>query len=157
MTEWRTLPEFPKYEITDDGDVRNRETRKMLNETQNKRTGAWSYCLRFNNGKNTHRSCWSLIYSAWPELKPAEPEKPEPVASTRSYVKRGLWTVIPDYPTYQLHPDGIVRYTVSKRFRKTELRNEVEMVLLHNEDGSTWRSINGLLFEVFNSAKDEAA
>lgn len=157
MVEWRVLPEFPKYEITDEGDVRNRETKKKLNESENKKTGAWSYCLRYNNGKTTHRHYEGLIYSAWPELKPAVAEQSPRVKSTRSYAKRGLWEDIPDYPRYQLHPDGIVRYKVSKRFRKTEDRNEVEMVLLHNEDGSSWRSINGLLFEVFNTAKDEAA
>lgn len=155
MTEWRVLPEFPKYEITDDGDVRNRDTRKLLNETQNKRTGVWSYSLRRNDGTNTHRGCWSLIYSAFPELKPVK--EPEPVKSTRSYSKRNQWADIPDFPRYEIHPDGKVRYRVSKRFRKTEMNGEVEMVVLLNEQGSHRRSINGLLFEVFNTAKDEAA
>lgn len=66
--EWRTLPEFPDYQITSDGDVRNRWTRKPLKESQNKRTGAWHYTL-WRNGKKTSRNFWGLIYSAYPELK----------------------------------------------------------------------------------------
>lgn len=156
MIEWRVLPEFPKYEITDDGDVRNRETKKKLNEIQNKRTGAWSYCLRYANGKNTHRAYEGLIHSAWPELAPAKKEKP--VKKVRPYGQGVGWTDIPDFPKYQVHPDGKVRYKAARRFRKTEMRHGVEMVLLyaeHAKDGH-WRSINGLLFEVFNTVKEAA-
>lgn len=115
--EWRTLPEFPKYEITDDGDIRNRNTRKRINETQNGHTGAWSYCLRREDGTTTHRAYEGLIYSAWPELEPA-PEKPaEPKKKPRRYSSRGGWKDIPGYSRYQFHADGIVRYKVGKGFR----------------------------------------
>jgi len=114
---WRVLPEFPKYEITDDGDVRNRESKRRINESQNGRTGAWSYCLRREDGTTTHRAYEGLIYSAWPELKPAEEAPKEPVRKPRRYASRGGWKEIPGYSRYQFHAEGIVRYKVGKRFR----------------------------------------
>jgi hypothetical protein len=154
MTEWRTLPEFPDYQITEDGDVRNKWSFETVNETQNKNTGAWSYPLRRANGKSTHRAYWGLIYSAFPELKPEE--APKPKKSTRSYSKRNQWRDIPDFPRYQIHPDGIVRYKVSKRFRKSNT-DHVEYVLLRNDEGEHRRTINGLLNEVFPAAKEAVA
>ncbi|QFG14444.1 HNH endonuclease [Arthrobacter phage Sloopyjoe] len=131
--EWRTLPEFPKYEITSDGDVRNKWTKKQLNEVENKRTGAYSYSLRREDGSSTCRAYEGLIYSAFPELKPEEPAKPE--KSTRSYSKRGLWVDIPGFPTYQAHPDGIVRYRISKRFREIHIQGDRKYVKLIDEYG----------------------
>lgn len=113
--EWRTLPEFPKYEITSDGDVRNKWTKKKLNEVENKRTGAYSYSLRREDGRSTCRNFWGLVYSAYPELAPKQTVK---VLSTRSYAKRNQWVEIPGYPKYEAHPDGYVRYKAGKRHRK---------------------------------------
>lgn len=157
MTEWRTLPEFPDYQITDDGDVRNKHSHETVNETQNKNTGAWSYPLRRANGRSTHRAVWGLIYSAYPELKPEE--KPKEEKSTRSYVKRNQWKDIPDFPTYQLHPDGIVRYKASKRFRKAlkDVTDKLDYVMLINDSGTHRRTIKRLLSEVFPAAKEEEA
>lgn len=45
-TEWRTIPGFPKYQITPDGDVRNKRTGRLLAETHNQRTGAYYYVLK---------------------------------------------------------------------------------------------------------------
>lgn len=145
--EWRTLPEFPKYEITSDGDVRNKWTKKKLKETENKNTGAWAYSLRKNDGTSTQRNFWGLIHSAWPELAP-EP-KVEPVKSTRSYSKRGLWKDIPGFPTYQAHPDGLVRYKVSKRFRKIMEDHHGHHVILFNDDGEQRKSIRWVLRHTF--------
>lgn len=133
MSEWRTLPEFPGYEITSDGDVRNKWTKKQLNEVENKRTGAYSYSLRRPDGRSTCRNFWGLVYSAFPELKPEEPAKPE--KSTRSYSKRGLWVDIPGFPTYQAHPDGLVRYRISKRFREIHIQGGRKYVKLIDEYG----------------------
>ena len=62
---WRTIPEFPKYQITPDGDIRNRRTGKLLTEHQNQTTGAWAYTLRktMPGGrlKNYTRNYQSLI------------------------------------------------------------------------------------------------
>jgi hypothetical protein len=114
--EWRTLPEFPKYEITSDGDVRNKWTKKKLNEVHNKKTGAYSYSLRREDGSSTCRNHWGLVVSAFPEY--SEKKVVQVEKSTRSYAKRNQWVDIPGFPTYQAHPDGLVRYKVSKRHRK---------------------------------------
>lgn len=88
---WRVLPEFPLYEITEQGDVRNRDTLKTLKEVENPKTGAFYYCLRKRNTSSTYcRNFWGLVYSAFPELD-------------------GTWADIPGYPGYQVNPDGEVR------------------------------------------------
>lgn len=69
MSEWRVLPEFPNYEITDDGDVRTIKTGRILQESQNKETGSWFYSLRREDKSSTQRHFWGLIYSAYPELE----------------------------------------------------------------------------------------
>lgn len=73
LTEWRRIPEFPKYQITPDGDVRNTRTGKLLTEVQNKTTGAWSYTLRktMPDGrlKNYTRNYRTLLLSAYPEMR----------------------------------------------------------------------------------------
>jgi len=68
--EWRTIPEFPKYEITQDGDVRNRRTGRLVNEHQNPVTGAWAYTLvKQERGrlKNYSRNYTSLVRDAYTE------------------------------------------------------------------------------------------
>lgn len=73
LTEWRRIPEFPKYQITPDGDVRNQRTGKLLTEVENQRTGAWSYTLRklMADGalKNYTRNYRTLLVSAYPETR----------------------------------------------------------------------------------------
>ncbi len=119
MSEWRTLPEFPKYEITSDGDVRNRETWKQLNEIENKKTGAYSYSLRRNDGSSTCRHYEGLIYSAWPELKPA-PKTVKPKVKVKRAPRRKMddWRDIPGFPRYQISKDGILRYKSNKQLIK---------------------------------------
>ncbi|QFG09181.1 hypothetical protein PBI_SPORTO_76 [Arthrobacter phage Sporto] len=67
--EWRTIPGFPKYEMTEEGDVRNRDSKYLLKEIENKNTGAFSYCLHIGWGNvTTHRNFWGLVYLTFPEL-----------------------------------------------------------------------------------------
>lgn len=148
MSEWRTLPEFPKYEITSDGDVRNRWTKKKLKEIENKTTGAWHYSLRKDDGSSTCRNFWGLVYSAWPELKPAEPVA-EPAAPRGSYARRGMYVAIPGYPKYEIHPDGKIRYSKTRRPRPTEMDGDVEYAMLFNEEGSVRRKVSDILLAVF--------
>ena len=65
LTTWRTIPEFPKYQITPDGDIRNRRTGRLVNEHQNPVTGAFAYTLRklMPDGrlKNYSRNYTSLV------------------------------------------------------------------------------------------------
>ena len=71
LTEWRTIPEFPKYQITPDGDVRNERTGRLVKEHQNRITGAYAYTLRklMPDGrlKNYSRNYVSLVRDAWGE------------------------------------------------------------------------------------------
>ena len=64
---WRTIPGFPSYQITPDGDVRNRRTRRLLRESENPTTGAWSYTLWRPDGAKTSRNYASLLRDAYPE------------------------------------------------------------------------------------------
>ena len=71
LTDWRTIPEFPKYQITPDGDVRNERTGRLVKEVLNKGNGSWAYTLRklMPDGrlKNYTRNYVSLVRAAWPE------------------------------------------------------------------------------------------
>lgn len=137
--EWRTLPEFPKYEITSDGDVRNRETKKVLKELQNPVSKAWAYSLRRNDGRATMRNFWTLVYSAWPELMP-EDEKQKVKLLPRPYAERGRWVEILGFPNYEAHPEGHVRYKKTRKRRK----------MLHNKRGEPYYA----LFNEFGDRSD---
>lgn len=100
--EWRVLPEFPNYEITADGDVRNKRTQRILKEQDNARSG-WYYTLYLSPTKYHARGFWGLIYSAFPELKP---------------VKEKRWAVIPEHPRYEMDKDGVVRIKGTQREMK---------------------------------------
>ena len=67
--EWRTIPGFRKYQITRDGDIRNRRTGRILAESENPNTGAYSYTLWRDGGGKTSRNYLSLIRAAYPEDK----------------------------------------------------------------------------------------
>ena len=71
LTDWRTIPEFPKYQITPDGDVRNERTGRLVKEVLNKGNGSYAYTLRkaMPDGrlKNYTRNYVSLVRDAWGE------------------------------------------------------------------------------------------
>lgn len=76
--EWRVIPEFPNYEITKDGDVRNRTTGVLLRETC--ANGGWFYSL-WNEGRKASRGTRKLTRSAWPVTTQPDsnpPGTPEP-------------------------------------------------------------------------------
>lgn len=148
---YRTLPEFPDYEITSEGDVRNRWTKRKINETQNKNTGAWSYSLRRKDKTSTQRNFWGLVYSAWPELAPKKTAKVFVITP----VNKGQYRVIPDFPKYEIHPSGRVRYTKTRKARASQT-DHVKYVILFNDEGQHRRTINSLLQLVFPAAKDAA-
>lgn len=64
---WRTIPGFRKYQITPDGDVRNRRTGRLLNEWHNPATDKWAYTLFRDDGTHTSRNYASLVTDAYPE------------------------------------------------------------------------------------------
>lgn len=63
--EWRPIPGLSRYEITRDGDVRNRRSGRLLKEVENVRTGAFAYHLWRDGGGKTSRSYRTLIRDAW--------------------------------------------------------------------------------------------
>jgi hypothetical protein len=71
LTTWRRIPEFPKYQITPDGDIRNIRTGRLLAETENKTTGAFYYTLNklTPDGRliSTSRNYRTLLAQAYPE------------------------------------------------------------------------------------------
>ncbi|USL89135.1 HNH endonuclease [Arthrobacter phage Casserole] len=89
---WRVIPDFPIYEITSDGDVRNRETWLVLKELQNNKTGAWFYSLHKSDGTRYSRSYERLMYSAWPELLAG-------------------WKPVDGFPNYLINDKGEVMQT----------------------------------------------
>jgi hypothetical protein len=153
--DFRRHPEFSKYEISKDGEVRNNWTKKTLAYTQNSRTGSWSYSLRTNDGKSTQRSRESLLRAAWPENFPPPTEK-EP-NTPRAYARRGWYREIPGYPKYEIHPDGKVRYKNTRRPRPTEWDGDIEYAVLFSDEGSVKRKIEDLVMEVFPDLKEVAA
>lgn len=90
--EWRVIPGFSSYKITRDGDVKNRWTGKLLQETYFKSNGAYAYHLYRSSGGHTARNYQTLIYLAYPELKP-EPK----------------WRVHPSFDWVEVSRDGEVR------------------------------------------------
>ncbi|WP_426940294.1 hypothetical protein [Pseudarthrobacter sp. S6] len=62
--EFRTIPGFGRYEISRDGDVRNRATWRILRESVNQ-FGAFSYTLRKDDGGKTSRNYKTLVRYAW--------------------------------------------------------------------------------------------
>lgn len=141
--EWRVVPEFPKYQITSDGDLRNGETLKRINESLNKKTGVYSYPIRRDDGSSTHRSYWSLIYQAFPELKPKD-EGPE-------------WRDIPEFEGYQMHPDGRVRRHKKDRrhFKIKQWGDHYGAFYVFRIDGEKYRrSLEYLMKMVFPEQKE---
>lgn len=61
--EWRKVNEFPNYEVSEDGDVRNIKTKHKLKPTPDEQV-----VLRKDN-KNNKRSLSKLYYEVFPELK----------------------------------------------------------------------------------------
>lgn len=138
--EWRIIPEFPKYKITSDGDVKNRRTGHILTETDNGR-GGYFYSLSKEMPSGAHkefkRAFQGLVWDAFPELKPASKVKPE--GPKRSYIKRGEWRQVPGYPNIEAHQDGAVRYATGRR-RIKPLVDEAgtEYVVLRNKGARKW-------------------
>ncbi|AXH44618.1 HNH endonuclease [Arthrobacter phage MediumFry] len=153
--EFRRIPEFQKYEIAEDGEVRNWWSKKPIAYRQNSHTGAWAYSLRTDTGGQTQRSKESLLRNAYPENFPPPTER-QVIHQTRTYARRGSYVEIPGYPKYQIHPDGKVRYSKTRRPRPTEWNGAIEYVILFNDGGSVKRKIKDLIKEIFPEMEEAA-
>lgn len=154
--EWRRIPEFPKYLITKDGDIRNIRSGKLLQEIE-RPDGVCYYSLwktdRSGKSKAYNRNFQNLVYSAFPEEAPEIPPTPE----KRPYIKRGLWKVVPGFPNFEVHPEHVVRYITSRRrVKPVDDIDGVPHVILRNEEGFTqpWR-ISRLVEEVFGKVDED--
>lgn len=117
MTDaWRVIPNFKRYEITEDGDVRNRKTKLRLKEVSIK-GGYFAYNLYANDGKMVQRSFWGLVYSAYPELLDG-------------------WRPIPGFPNHIFNRRGQVQSRAQYKILKPVAKNGT--VRLH-QDGKIHR------------------
>lgn len=131
--EWRTLPEFTLYEITSDGDVRHRYTKKQLKESQNKKTGAWFYTLWKRDGKKTSRNFQSLIESAYPRSESENSMTEAPIAP--------YLTNLPDrVPRNKTHESlGQAKKAVLYRVQGDELK--VPATVYQWQDKKGWQTL----------------
>lgn len=131
---WRILPEFRSYEITEDGDVRNRDTKIKLSETLNTVTGAYSYNLRRRDGRTTQRHFWGLVYSAFPELLEG-------------------WESVVGFTGYQINKEGVVRGT---RWYNTIPEYSPGVIRLRKDKKRIYVRVANLLDETFKEEKEAA-
>lgn len=61
--EWRTLPEFPEYEVTSLGDIRRKKTKQQHAVNL---TGTTETVQLSKDGKRYHRTLTSLVKQAFP-------------------------------------------------------------------------------------------
>lgn len=111
---WKTLKEFPNYQVNISGDVRHIRTQTVLLETVN-HNGIPSYSLSKGN-KTISRSWKGLVYATFPELHFG-------------------WKDVPGFPNYQVSKDGRVR---GKKHWK-ELPSTNSGVFILRRDGARHR------------------
>jgi hypothetical protein len=123
--EWRKIPGFRRYLITKDGDVKNVNSGKLLTERETN-AGSWAYCVWTDEDKSTYRAWQSLVWLAFPELKPEPIWKP--VVGFEHYVVSKDGKVMKKKSRHVLHErDGKVRLKaegVTHRFTPQELVKE---------------------------------
>lgn len=154
--EWRAVPGFKKYLITKDGDLWGRERRKLIHESENKKTGAFFYHVYGDNGRKTTRNFQSLVDLAFPELVVPKVEKPKATATIRKNVKRRheTWADIPGFSKYQINTDGTMRYKANKEIMKIKVDPETgaKTIVL-----PTTHNVDDLMVLTFGSQEQEAA
>ncbi len=64
MDIWREIEDFPSYEVSDTGLVRNRSTKRVLKQTLNMGSNRWWLGLRRDN-KQHHRAVHKLVAHAY--------------------------------------------------------------------------------------------
>ena len=131
--EWRVIPEFKNYLITDAGDIKNRQTGKLLTEQQNKTNGNWFYCL-WKGDRTYNRHYQGLLNQAWPELE-------------------ADWKPIPNFPGYVINQQGEVKGT---RYNKL-VPPDKGSVRLRKDGKRHTRRVSILVYEIFEMKKEVAA
>jgi len=61
--EWQVVPDFPNYEVTREGILRNAKTKRVRTPNYN----GTSYHTLLKDGKNTSRTPQGLVANAYPD------------------------------------------------------------------------------------------
>ena len=136
--EWRRIPGYKNYEITKDGDVWSRKRMMLLKESENRQTGAFSFNLYDDSGKNTSRNFQMLVDLAYPELAIKRPEKKNNKPPT--YLSKEGWVDLPGFSRFQVHIEGAVRLKAQRHKVKTRVNSlsGETYVQLSADDGEKW-------------------
>jgi len=145
--EWRTIPGFTNYQITSDGDIRNRYTFYVLSEMMS-RSGSFYYTIKGDDGKVKSRDYTGFLYLAYPELKPP-PRRKDKVEPKRRYKPKGLWFDIPESPQHQINKEGVVRNRSSQGIIKVHYDASEPYVKIGEVSQKRRYSISYLLGVVF--------
>lgn len=146
---WRTIEEFPAYQINSDGDIRKRDTWYQLTERCNPHTGAYYYQLN-KNGRSHSRNYIGLLYVTWPEL--LEAWRPIPGFSNYLIDRTGQvmgtirWKELPmtRFESYNLKKDGRAVTFRLDEFDWTVFDNYEEIPWHHKAMNKiVWRAIPG--------------
>lgn len=88
--EWRVIPEFPKYEMTFDGDIRTVSSKSPITYRQLDEDSGMTIVL-FREGGLVEKDIRGLIYSTFPEFKRVSPEaRLELIKSFADHMSRWL-------------------------------------------------------------------
>lgn len=122
---WKVIQDFPMYEVTIGGDVRNAESHEVLAEVVG--TAGNTYYVLWRDGKSYSRSWKNLVYPNFPELHEG-------------------WKTIPQYPLYQLSVDGEIRS--KKRWTILPVSKSSTVKIRHNGERITVR-VDELVAELY--------
>lgn len=127
MEEWAVIHEFPTYEVSNYGQVRNRSTGRILKQTKSPTTGLWWVGLRKNLEQHT-RSIHRLVATYF--IHPA-PDEAVPIHldgdvdnnhvdnlewKSRSFARDYNEQLQRDYP---LDPRPVIMVSTGEEFRNT--------------------------------------
>ena len=124
--DFRTIKEFPKYEINSDGVVRNKKTRRCLKVHRN-------YFVRLVKDKKNCGCTVSINTLKWNTFRNDKKSKNHPKFET-----------IKEFPNYEINIDGVIRNRSTGRIMKGK-----ELYGLYKDGKQYGRSINTLKYDVF--------
>lgn len=144
VDQWKPISEFPNYQISPDGRVRNSKGR-LLTINNN------GVVILMGPEKPVSRSVKGLVSKAWPEGAPeTEPIKAllRPTAAPKQEDPTG-WKVIPTAPLYEASKEGQIRRIQSKKVLKNTFRKGTIEVSLSMRDKIYTKSVAGFILEAW--------
>lgn len=70
MSNWRTIPDYPNYEASRFGEIRNTQTGNILKPLYRRGNEAFCVCMKCSDGKYRYKKIAHLVASAWLGSKP---------------------------------------------------------------------------------------